>query len=176
MPLDHAEADDDVGDLHAGVVDVVLHLDRDAAEAQHAHQRVAERGIAQMADVRRLVRVDGRVLDDGFARSAGRGRSALCEPKAIEQKRRPFEKEVQVSVGRGGHAVDALERAERGGNLLRDRARRLAQPAGQLERDRRAESPRSRFGGYSSASGSCADWSERVERREQAREVRAKSV
>ncbi len=61
------ESDDDVGDLHAGVVDVVLHLDRNAAEAQHAHQRVAERGVSKVADVGRLVRVDGRVLDDGLA-------------------------------------------------------------------------------------------------------------
>ena len=60
------EADDDVGDLDAGVVDVVLHLDRRAAEAQHAHERVAERGISQVADVGGLVRVDGRVLDDGL--------------------------------------------------------------------------------------------------------------
>ena len=53
-------------DLDAGVVDVVLGFDRRAAEAQRPHQRVAERGIAEVADVRRLVRVDGRVLDDRF--------------------------------------------------------------------------------------------------------------
>ena len=74
LSLEHAESDDDVGHLHAGVVDVVLHLDRDAAEAQHADERVAQRGIAQMADVRRLVRVDRRVLDDGLARVAARRR------------------------------------------------------------------------------------------------------
>ena len=62
--LDLAEADDDVGDLDAGVVDVVLHFDRRPAEAQHACERVAERGVAQVADVRRLVRIDRRVLDD----------------------------------------------------------------------------------------------------------------
>ena len=73
LALEHAEADDDVGDLDAGVVDVVLHLDRDAAEAQHAHERVAERGVAQVADVRRLVRVDGRVLDDRLAGAADVG-------------------------------------------------------------------------------------------------------
>ena len=73
LALEHPEADDDVGDLDAGVVDVVLHFDRDAAEAQHAHQRVAERGVAQVADVRRLVRIDRRVLDD---RLAGRRRGA----------------------------------------------------------------------------------------------------
>ena len=70
--LELAEADDDVGDLHAGVVDVVLHFDRRAAEAQHAHERVAERRVAQVADVRGLVRVDGRVLDDGLVRRGAR--------------------------------------------------------------------------------------------------------
>ena len=66
-----AEADDDVGHLDAGVVDVVLHFDGRAAEAQHAHERVAERGVPQMADVRRLVRVDGGVLDDRSSALAG---------------------------------------------------------------------------------------------------------
>ena len=66
--LELAEADDDVGDLDAGVVDVVLHFDRRAAEAQDAHERVAERGVPQVADVRRLVRVDRRVLDDRLVR------------------------------------------------------------------------------------------------------------
>ena len=76
MPLDGREvfalerlkADDDIGDLHAGVVDVVLDLDRASLKAQQPDQRVAERGVAQVADVRRLVRVDRRVLDDDFAR------------------------------------------------------------------------------------------------------------
>ena len=71
--LELAEADDDVGHLHAGVVDVVLHFDRVAAEAQHAHERVAERRVAKVADVRRLVRVDRGVLDDGLF---GAGRRA----------------------------------------------------------------------------------------------------
>ena len=64
LPLELAESDDDVGHLHAGVVDVVLHLDRNAAEALHADERVAERGVPQVSDVRGLVRIDGRVLDD----------------------------------------------------------------------------------------------------------------
>ena len=71
LVLEDAEADDDVGDLDAGIVDVVLHFDRDALEAQDPDQRVAERGVAQVADVRRLVRIDRRVLDD---RLAGRRR------------------------------------------------------------------------------------------------------
>ena len=66
------ESDDDVRHLHAGVVDVVLRLHRQALEAEQADQRVAQRGVPQVPDVRRLVGVDGCVLDDGLA-GAGRG-------------------------------------------------------------------------------------------------------
>ena len=48
----------------------------------------------------------------------------------------PVEEEVDVAVGRRLDPRDAVDRAERGGELLRDRARRLAQPARQLEGER----------------------------------------
>ena len=86
LRLELAEADDDVGDLDAGVVDVVLHFDRRAAEAQHADERVAERGVAQVADVRRLVRIDRRVFDDGLAGSARRRRGPSREARAVAQR------------------------------------------------------------------------------------------
>ena len=83
LVLELAEADDDVGDLDAGVVDVVLHFDRRAAEAEHAHERVAERRVAQVADVRRLVRVDRRVLDDGLRPAvAGDRRDLAAQTRA----------------------------------------------------------------------------------------------
>ena len=65
--LERREPDDDVGDLDAGVVDVVLDFDLAAGEAEQAHHRVAERRVAQVADVRGLVRIDRRVLDDDLA-------------------------------------------------------------------------------------------------------------
>ena len=136
LALEHPEADDDVGDLDAGVVDVVLHFDRDAAEPEDAHQGVAERGIPQVADVRRFVRIDRRVLDD---RLGGRRRGRRGGRQPIEQKTAPFEEEVQIAVGRGRHARDAFERAERAGDFLRNRPRRLPQPPRQLEGDRRAK-------------------------------------
>jgi glycerol-3-phosphate responsive antiterminator len=52
-----------IGHLHAGVVDVVLHVDLLAGGAQQAHKRVAENGVAQVADVRGLVGIDAGVLD-----------------------------------------------------------------------------------------------------------------
>ena len=62
------KADDDVGDLHAGVVDVVLHFDAIAGGPQDAHERVAEHGVAHVTDVRGFVRIDAGVLDH-FLRS-----------------------------------------------------------------------------------------------------------
>ena len=59
-----AEADDDVCDLHPGVVDVVLDLDRRATEAQRAGQSVTERRVPQVTDVSSFVRVNRRVLDN----------------------------------------------------------------------------------------------------------------
>ena len=61
------KADDDVGDLDAGVVDVVLHVDFVAGGAEQADECVAENGIAQMADVRGLVGIDDGVFDENVA-------------------------------------------------------------------------------------------------------------
>ena len=66
LALEALEADDDVGDLDAGVVDVVLDLDGRAEEPQQAPDGVAEDRVAQVADVGGLVRVDRGVLDDGL--------------------------------------------------------------------------------------------------------------
>ena len=71
LALELPEADGDVSDLHAGVVDVVLDFDRRPRKRSSRAERVAERGVAQVADVGRLVRVDRGVLDDRLARPAG---------------------------------------------------------------------------------------------------------
>ena len=67
LVFEFPEADDDVRHLHSGIVDVVLHLDGNPAKALNTHERVAERGVSEMSDVRRLVRIDGGMLDDGLA-------------------------------------------------------------------------------------------------------------
>jgi hypothetical protein len=74
LPFELPEAHDDVGDLDAEVVDVVLRLDRRAEKAKDADERVAERGVPQMADVRSLVRVDGGMFDDGLGDVVAAGR------------------------------------------------------------------------------------------------------
>ena len=149
------EADDHVGNLDAGVVDVVLHFDGHTAEAQHAGERVAERRIAEMADVRCLVGIDGRMLDDCLAAAVRPRRRRRGQPLA--QERGPLEEEVQVAIWRGGDALDAVERAEVAGDLLGNDPRRLAQPSASSNATGVPRSPRSRLGGYSMASGGCAD-------------------
>ena len=135
--LELPEADDDVRHLDAHVVDVVLRLERRAAEPQGPDERIAERRVAQVTDVRRLVRVDRRMLDDRLLRRDGLGRHLL--PDARDDERRTVEVEVQVPVRRRDDALDAGNRAHRLRQFLRDRARRLAKRTRELEGDRDGE-------------------------------------
>jgi hypothetical protein len=151
--LELAEAHHDVGHLHAGVVDVVLHLHARAAEPQRADERVAQRGVAEMADVGRLVRVDRRVLDDRLAALAATGRESAS---ALTQERRADRERIEVAVGRRDHLPHA-------GHRRRGRAISAAMTFGAL-RSRRASSkatgvprsPRSRLGGDSRTKDGCA--------------------
>ena len=72
--LEVGEADDDVGDLNAGVVDVVLDPDLPAGLegvwTEEAGEGVAEDGVAEVADVGGLVGVDAGVLDEAEAGAA----------------------------------------------------------------------------------------------------------
>ena len=61
----------------------------------------------------------------------------LGEPRA--QKRGPVQEAIQVAVRRGLDARQALDRSDRGGQLLRDRARRLSQAPRELECDRQRQ-------------------------------------
>ena len=77
----------DIRHLDAGVVDVVLHLDPFAERAQHAHERIAERGVAQVADVRGLVGIDVGVLDDDLL-AGGRAASSAWFSSAAPYRAR----------------------------------------------------------------------------------------
>ena len=61
--------------------------------------------------------------------------------RSIEEKCRPLEKEIEVPVRCGRDLSNSRECPECRGHLLRDRPRRLAEPASQLERGRRPEVP-----------------------------------
>ena len=67
-----------IGHLHAGVVDVVLHIDFLPGGAQQAHKRVAQNGVAQVADVRGLVGIDAGVLDQRMNRGLPQRSPALA--------------------------------------------------------------------------------------------------
>ncbi len=66
------QADHYVRDLNPGVVDVVLYIDLLARRLEQAHKRVAQNGIAQMADVRRLVGIDAGMLHQRMQRAQRR--------------------------------------------------------------------------------------------------------
>ncbi len=83
------EADYDIGDLNAGVVDVVLDVDLLAGGAEKADEGVSQDGVAEMADMGGLVGVDAGVLDDdvsGLKRGfdSGAGGDGFCGGRAFE--------------------------------------------------------------------------------------------
>ena len=66
------KTEDHIGDLHACVVDVVLDFNAPAGVAQEPAERVAQDGVAQVPDVRGLVRIDARVFDESLGRIGSR--------------------------------------------------------------------------------------------------------
>ena len=137
LVLELPEADRDVGNLHPGVVDVVLDFHRAAEEAEEASEGVAEGGVAQVADMRRLVRVDGRVLDDGLQRRVRCDCLAGAEPP--REGGTAIDEQVDVAVWSGLDPRDSVDVAGPSRQLLRDRARGLPEAAGELEGDRDGE-------------------------------------
>jgi hypothetical protein len=136
--LELAEADDNIRDLHAGIVDVVLHLDRDVPESEQPHQRVAERGIPEVTDVGGLVRIDGSVLDDCFA--GGRRPCRLVGRRKLgSQKPGTIQEEIDVTVRCRHDARDPVWQVHRTGDLLGDDPRRSTEPPRKLEGQRQRQ-------------------------------------
>ena len=75
------ERDHDIGDLHSGVVDVVLNIDALPRGPQQANEGIAQNGVAKMANVRRFVRIDARMLDQNMG--AGLCRRGKSSPRAM---------------------------------------------------------------------------------------------
>ncbi len=134
--LQALEPDHDVGHLHAGVVDIVLDLDVFAGGAQHAHKRVAENGVAQMADMRGLVRVDIGVLDDHLSR-AGSGVALEFERGAAVGA--AVEAHVDVAVSGNLESANAGNRTDLRNQLRGDGPRRLPQLFGKLKGHRHGQ-------------------------------------
>src|SRR5258705_2310094 len=102
-----------------------------AAGAQHAHEGIAQRRVAQMADVRRLVGIDVGVLDDDLL-AAGRGLFVL----ATQQRRTvpaAVETYVDVAVAGDFHRLHAVDGPDLFHQLRGDFLRRLTQLFGELK-------------------------------------------
>ena len=128
----------DISHLHASVIDIVLDLDSTAEILEQTTECITERRIPQMPDVRGLVRIDRRVLDD-FLFCRNRDDVAASQP--CREPRGPVEKEVDVAVGRGFDSRNAIDLSERGDDFLGDGPRGFAQATGKLERERDGEIP-----------------------------------
>jgi hypothetical protein len=90
-----------------------------------------------VSDVRSLVRVDVRVLDDDLAALVARAAVLLDEPGA--QVGRAIEEGVEVSRSRDLEPCDPLDGLPGRDDRLRQSLRRLARVFGQLEAERGRE-------------------------------------
>ncbi len=125
------EPDHHIGDLHAGVINVVLNFNGVTRGAQQAHESIAQHGIAQVADVRGLIGIDGGVLDDSFA-ALGDLHGHLSGGERCEEGRAIKE---GVDIAAAGHfpAGHAFDRTYFRDDLLRDLPRRTLQSLGEFK-------------------------------------------
>jgi len=128
------EAEDDVDDLDAGVVDVVLDLDPLALELETPGQGVAEAGVAEVADVGGLVRVDVGVLDDDLGLVGAECRAA-GQADDLGEDSGLVEPEIEEAAAGELGLDDTGDRGEQGSGLLGDRPGRFLELLGQLERE-----------------------------------------
>jgi hypothetical protein len=125
-------------DLAPAVVEVVLALDRVARELQDARERVAERRVAARGGRERAGRVGRDELHLHALAAVARPEALARVEHAAHGREVPGVGEEQVQEARAGDLdpVDAVAQRllERGAELLRDRARRLAQERGEQHR------------------------------------------
>jgi hypothetical protein len=133
LVLEVQEPHDHVRDLHARVVDVVLHAHVASPVLQDAHERVAERRIPEVADVGGLVRVDARVLDDDVAGYTGRGTAVPERAEELAGEGGAVEEEVHVAPARDLGPAHRGRARELSGQALRDLAGLAAQALGEVE-------------------------------------------
>ena len=133
QPAEVEEADDHVGDLDTGVVDVVLDFRLVTQNSKGPGEDVAQHGIAEVADVRRLVRVDVRVFDDDLPRPAVGRRRDRRRVKQRGGEADSVEVEIHVAWPLDGHPLEAGRQVQVARQLLRDRPWRLPQRSRQVQ-------------------------------------------
>ncbi len=84
------ETHNHISDLHASVIDVVLHVDFPSRKAQQADERVAKNCVAQVADVGGLVGIDAGVLYQNFSRRNFGSRFAIGDQNVPPSTRDQF--------------------------------------------------------------------------------------
>jgi hypothetical protein len=134
-PLKVHEAHHDIGDLNAGVVDVILDVDLMAGGAQETDKRIAKNGVAQVADVGRFIGIDAGVLDQ-CVQALGGWRHIEADRVGIDGGS-AVEPGVDVSGAGDFEGSDAGDWTQGRDDLLGNFARSLAQTARQLEGQRR---------------------------------------
>ncbi len=115
LALQKVEADNDIRNLDAGIVDVILHFDPALLVPQHAYESVPEHGISQVPNMRCLVRVDVRVLNDDFVASSGSRRASFG---AVRERRQRENASVEphVDIAVSGN-LDGAQRRDFGKTL-----------------------------------------------------------
>jgi hypothetical protein len=135
--LQRRHRNDDIRDLHARVVDVILYTRLEPRLVfiglQHPRKAVAQDRVSQMPDVRCLVRIDARMLDQPKARTADHCVLIRSHPT---NHARAIELHIQIARTGDLHRSYTRRIGQRSLQLLRNRSRRLLQPLGQLERHR----------------------------------------
>src|SRR5580658_272076 len=150
------KTDDDIGNLDAGVIDVVLHVDFVTGLAQQTDKRVAENRIPQMPDVCGLVGIDRGVFDQRMAlryRRTGvpHARHVFVFVASMGFRHYPYPRgpvQPRVDIPGAGHVqrVKPTEWAERFYYLLRDDFGGFAQRARQLQGDGRRDLAKAQIG------------------------------
>ena len=126
------EADHHVGDLDAGVVNVVLDFNPLTHRAQQAGEGVAQDRVAQVSDVSRLVGVDVGVLQDDLARVEVKG-LILGWLQQLPENVLPFQEAIEVAGAGDLHSGHAGKIGKILHDLGGDLPRRPPQVLGQLK-------------------------------------------
>ena len=133
---------DDIGNLNAGVVDVVLNFHMPAARLENADERVADCGVAEMPDVCRLVGIDVRVLDNDFPAVLRNNAQPPARHQFVEgipHDDGAIEKEVDIARSGQLDLVDSGNVSHRPNQFFCDGARSLFQLLREFKADRRRE-------------------------------------
>ncbi len=142
--LDVQKSHHHVGNLHAGVVDVILNIHFPAGKFQQPDKRVAENGVAQVADVGRLIGIDAGVLNQNLA-GGDFGPRLFVGNKGCGQFFAP-EPRVDIARARQFQFLKAWNGADPVDDFFRNLARGLAQLLGQLKSQRQCVLAELHFG------------------------------